>query len=542
VPEDDRTDAERAGERAVKNTAVRAVAEIVGKLASLVLFAVLARAVGTSGLGTFVFALAWAAISVEPVGLGVDRYLLRRIAKQRDVLGDYLFNALGLKIARALPLIAASMVLIHVLDHGSQTRQAVYVLTFASLLESVTRTLVSVFNAFERGGLIATAIVVQRISAATLGIAALAAGLGVVAVCVAYLIGVMLRLALALRQLRRHIGVPAPAFPRETRAELRSRSAPFAVQDIFQLVLGKVDVVLLSFMASDSAVGIYGAAYRLFEATTFLTTSMVGAFSAQYTYLGRDTSPTVRAVYRRSLKLSLTALVPCAVAFAVLAIPLCRLFFGAGFTDAAEPLRILAPVVVLYGPVVLSTSLIVSRRSPMAIVPAIGGIAALNVALNLALIPAYEYTGAAVAMLVSEIAFAAVAVAVAVRTVEGIDWPHALAAPVPAGAAMGLAMLSLSALPAVALAVGVTVYLAVFVAIERRFSPADFEFEMRITRRMLRLPGGRSRHDVTAPVSGDAAEPAHERSAEAATDQRPEVVPGEHSVRLRSKREHEPSQ
>jgi ammonia channel protein AmtB len=36
----------------------------------------------------------------------------------------------------------------------------------------VTRTLVSVFNAFERAGLIATAIVVQRISAAALGIAA----------------------------------------------------------------------------------------------------------------------------------------------------------------------------------------------------------------------------------------------------------------------------------------------------------------------------------------------------------------------------------
>ena len=52
---------ERAGERAALNTVTRAVGEIVGKLASLVLFAALARKVGESDLGVYVFAFAWAA-------------------------------------------------------------------------------------------------------------------------------------------------------------------------------------------------------------------------------------------------------------------------------------------------------------------------------------------------------------------------------------------------------------------------------------------------------------------------------------------------
>jgi O-antigen/teichoic acid export membrane protein len=531
----------------MRNTAARAAGEIVGKLASLVLFAVLAREVGTSGLGAFVFALAWAAMSVEPVGLGVDRYLLRRIAKERTALGTYLFNALALKLSRSLPLIAASLVAINLLDYGSETRRAVYVLTLALLLESVTRTLVSVFNAFERGGLIATAIVVQRISTAALGIAALAAGGGVVAVCVAYLVGVTLRLGLALRQLRRHIGLPPMTFPREGRAELRSRSAPFAVQDVFQLVLGKVDVVILSLMASDSVVGIYGAAYRLLEATGFLTTSMVGAFSAQYTYLGPDTRPTVRGVFQRSLKLSLSVLVPCAVTFAVLATPLCRLFFGAEFEDAADPLRILAPVVVLYGLVVLSTSLIVSRRSPMAIVPTIGAVAALNVALNLVLIPEYEDTGAATAMLLAEIAFAAVAVTVAVRTVQGVDWPQMLGAPLVAGAAMALAMLPLDGLPALALVAGAAAYVIVFVAVERRVSPADLEFAKGVAARLLTRAGrgsGRARAPG-APVpeaAAKAADGAHEGGPEPAAHEGASVVPGEDGVRLAGDGEREPSQ
>ena len=51
--------AERAGRRAAKNTIVRALGEIVGKGASLVLFAVLAREVGDDGVGAYVLAFAF---------------------------------------------------------------------------------------------------------------------------------------------------------------------------------------------------------------------------------------------------------------------------------------------------------------------------------------------------------------------------------------------------------------------------------------------------------------------------------------------------
>ncbi len=53
------SEAERTGERVAKNTLLRAIGEILGKLASLLLFAVLAREVGVSDLGAFVFAFAW---------------------------------------------------------------------------------------------------------------------------------------------------------------------------------------------------------------------------------------------------------------------------------------------------------------------------------------------------------------------------------------------------------------------------------------------------------------------------------------------------
>jgi O-antigen/teichoic acid export membrane protein len=538
-------EAQRAGERAVKNTAVRAVAEIVGKLASLVVFAFLARAVGPSGLGTFVLALAWAQIPIAPVGLGIDRYLLRRVAKDRSVLGDFLFNALALKLSRSIPVIAASLLVLTLVDYDAETRQAVYILTAGVLLDSLARTLTSVFNAFERGALVATTIVAQRLVAAALGLAALAAGFGVLAVCVTFSIGAAVRLALSLALMKRDIGIPAASFPAAARRELRSRSAPFAVQDIFGLVLAKVDVVILSFLASDAAVGVYGAAYRLFEATSFLSSSLLGAFSAQYTYLGPDTRPTVGGVFQRSLKLSLSLLVPCAVAFAVLASPLCRMFFGAELEAAADPLRILAPVVVLFGLVVLSTSLIVSRRNPMTIVVTVGAIALLNVALNLALIPSYEETGAATAMLISEVVFACVLLTIAIRTVGGIDWRQTLAAPVTGGAAMAAAMAPLHDLLAAAVAAGSVAYLGVYVFVERLVSPGDLDFAVRMLRG--RLPRWIGRSAGPGPRGAPAAEatphgpdsPGDSRD-DAAPEERAGIAPGERRVRLRGEREGEP--
>jgi O-antigen/teichoic acid export membrane protein len=61
---------------------VRAAAELLGKLSSLALLALLARRTGAAGLGVFVFAIAWAQVAAVLIGPGLDRLLLRREARR----------------------------------------------------------------------------------------------------------------------------------------------------------------------------------------------------------------------------------------------------------------------------------------------------------------------------------------------------------------------------------------------------------------------------------------------------------------------------
>jgi O-antigen/teichoic acid export membrane protein len=252
-------------------------------------------------------------------------------------------------------------------------------------------------------------------------------------------------------------------------------------------VLARADVLILAALASDSVVGLYGSAYRLFESTTFINLALTGAFTAMYTYLGKDTTPTLAAVFQRSIKLLLALQLPIAVALGLLAEPLCVAFFGDQFRDAADPLRILAPVVVLFGLMVLASVLVLSRQRPRRMVYTVAVASVINIVLNVVLIPPYGDVGAALAMLGSLTVYAAIAMWLAVLETGRVNWLSMVGPPVLASAVMAVPLLLLSGVWPIALIVGTLVYAAAYVAIERVVEPDDLRFVVDLLKR--RLPG-----------------------------------------------------
>lgn len=473
---DDASAGDRAGRRALRNTGVRAAAEVVGKLATFLLFAVLAREVGQEGIGAFVFAFAFLGLGMVPIALGCDSYMLREVAKDRGAADRLFFNVIALKLAMSVPVLALCFAAVVLLGYEGRTRDTVLVLAAGLLLDLLGKSLNGIFNATERSDLLARSLVVQRVSTAALGIAALAAGYGLVTVAALYSVGSALGYAVAVASLKRHVGVPRRTIEPRGWRRLIAISFPFAIQDVFTAMLFKLDAVLLSVIAAEAAVGRYGAAYRLLEATMFIGWALNGAFVAMFAYLGRDTDPTIGSIFQRSVKFALVVLVPVAVIMGVLAKPIVSIAFGSEFEAAAGALRLLAPVVVGLCLVTLCSSLIVTRRSPRTMIRITAPMVAVNVALNLALIPSLEDRGAALAMLVTEALFVAVAIRVAADEVGGLRWASLVAAPLLAGGAMAVSMLLLAGLPLVALAAGLLVYAVAFVLLERMISPSDLSF------------------------------------------------------------------
>lgn len=469
----------------MKNTALQATGEILGKLASLVVFAVLARKAGADGLGTYVLALAWGEVAMAPVGLGVDRYLLKLLAADRSRLEALYYNAMVLKIARGVPAAVAAVAVARLAGYGGDRLVVIAVCTGATLVDTLARTEMSAFTAFERGGLIAVTITAQRVLAAALGIAALLAGLGIVAVATAFAVGCGFRLVASHVMLQRRIRRVKPTLPRAARQDLRKRSLPYVAQDMFGLVIAKADIVLLSLLATDAVVGRYGAAYRLLDATAFVTIALQGAFSAMFTYLGRDTVPSVRAIFQRSIKGALVLLTPAALVAGILAEPVSRAFFGDKLAGAADSLRLLAPVIVLFALYVLAATLIVARRDAWQLLKLMIVVALVNFALNIALIPPLGDSGAALAMLLSSLLYVAIGMRAAMAETGPLELASLLGSPLVAGLAMSVPLLLLSASLPLAVVAGALVYLAVLTAVERLVAPDDYAFAVSLASRAV---------------------------------------------------------
>lgn len=478
-----------AADRAAGNAAARATADIVAKLGALVLVFVLARRAGATGLGVYVFALAWAEVTRLPIVMGFDRFLTRQVAADRGNVDALLANVIAVKLVRTVPVLAASFLLVNALGYGGASREAVYAAAIAMVFDALTGTVVAVFTGLERGGLSAAVLLFERMLFAALGLLALALGRGVVSVLAAYVVSTACALGLALVLLVARVGRPRVVLTKAGWRTVQSRTLGFAVQEVFSTGIARADAVLLSLLGTTAAVGIYGAGYRLLEASLFVPIALTAAFAAMFTYLGSDSQPSVRAVYGYALKAAMTLLVPIAAVLIVLAGPVLRLFFGDGFGGAVAPLRLLAPAVVLLAIVMLSTSLVVSRRDPSVMVRAFAAALAINVAANLALIPLLGATGAALSMLITEAAFALMGFRMAAETVGRPALGHTFGTPLAAGAAMVVPMLLLRSVPLLAGVAGVVAYVGVLVAAELRFSPGDVRFAVEILRRRLPVVG-----------------------------------------------------
>lgn len=477
-----------AGHRAATNTFARALGEIVGKFASLAVFIALAREVGASEFGTFVFAFSWVQVATMPIALGAERYILHEVARNPGSMHDLLYNGIALKLLRAVPITALSFVLLEVLGYGGTAREAVYIVTVGQLIEALSRTMFAVFNGVERGTIVGTTIVIQRVGAAALGLAAIALGGGVIAVCATYTVGTAIGFAVGLVLMSRSLGLPRPRLARDVWQTIARASRGYGLQDILGVMLAKVDVVLLSLLATSTAVGLYGAAYRLLESTSFIAIAVVGAFAAMYTYLGHDTDPSVQTVFERSVKLLLVLLLPCAVGFGLLAEPVVVLLFGEELEDAAAPLRLLAPAIVFMGVVMLGSSLLIARGRLRVLI--VGGAAAIviNIGLNFALIPSLDEAGAATAMLVTSVLLGGLILVRAAVAVGGVPWSRMLAAPLAAAAAMAVPLV-LIPWPLLALAAGLAAYGGAYIALERAISPSDLRFVADLARQRLPVLG-----------------------------------------------------
>jgi O-antigen/teichoic acid export membrane protein len=249
-----------------------------------------------------------------------------------------------------------------------------------------------------------------------------------------------------------------PAFLRR----VLTAGLPLALAFTITTVYAQLDIVLLQLFKNFQVVGWYSAANKYIDAVAWIPQSAMGAVFPALSLLAAGDRGRLLFAYEKSYKMLAVLGLPLAVGIGVTADSIVHV--TRGFEQSIPALRILAPSVVLlfvnnafiYTLTAINRQLDFTRLALFSL--------AVNVILNLALIPPFGYLGAAAASTITEIALFAGGWWLLRRHLVALSVFGSVARVLASAAAMGIVVYLIRGWPLVLVIIaGAAVYLAALV-------------------------------------------------------------------------------
>jgi O-antigen/teichoic acid export membrane protein len=365
---------------------------------------VVVRLLGPTDFGVFALALGLAGIVGPLARFGVQGSVARFIAENRSdpaACALLLRDALRLVLLTAALASTALVVAAPAIAAAYNDESLVWPLrgvAVALFAETVFALYLNTFVALARVAVNLRLVFIESAAEAAATLALVVAGTGAAGAAfgraVGYGLGAAIAVATALRLLGRVSGaVWSQRSGNGSTAQIRRYALPLFLLDGLYGLYTRVDVLFVGALLSTTAVGVLAAPKRLLP--TLETVGVAVANSVAPRQTAADGGPRVDAFTAaiRWLVILHAALIAPLIVWAD---PIVDVLFGSEYAESAEVLRWLCPYVLLSGvsPVISTTVNFLGhagRRIPIAL-----GALAINVAINIALLPRIGVAAAAI--------------------------------------------------------------------------------------------------------------------------------------------------
>lgn len=461
--------------KALGNTAIMLVAQLITWSATLVTTGVLGARLGVDAFGTLYLAMSFSLLFGVLVEFGLNQQLVRAIARDRDLAGPYLVNALAIKLALALVAYLAILVLIYWLGYSAEAGRVIAVYCLILVFNGLSTTFTAVYQGTQRVVYAAVGSIIEKVLVSLLAVVLLWLGFGVVAMAAVFVAGAAASAFWQGLCLRRIVRIEL-RLDRTVIGVLIRNAIPFFAYWVMGSLYYRLDTILLSKLTGAAALGWYGAAYRLFDTLVFLPNIVASAILFPIlAQLSTQSRPTLRRAMGKGLDTILIVGAPISVGLFTLAGPIIHLIYRQPeFENAVPALQWLAiGLPLLYVNSILGVTLVsLNKERKLTVVAGLALI--VNLSLNLALIPRFQQVGAASTTAATEGFILIYLLAVMPRDLLARSTLGVLAKAGVASAAMALVLIALRGQSlGLLVPLGGAVYALVGVVL-RLVSPEDF--------------------------------------------------------------------
>jgi len=386
----------------LKNFGSLAGAKSLGDLFTFLLFVFLSRTFGQEGIGQYSLAIALTAFFAVASEFGLYHYSIKELSRRQGPFGRHLGGILAIRAVLACASFGILLLILPWLSFSYETKLVIAVVGGYQIIYRYTNGLTAVFIAKEHMHVAALIDLSLKVLTTLLSIG------------IAWMGGSLVQSLMALPVVS--IALMVVAFWIVTRSEGRLKlqfsfsyfvntlrqAVPYAVASLLFVLSSRTDVVILSFVISTSAAGIYNVAYRFIFLLQFLAFHISMVLFPFATKLHVDAKKELIELYQKSMNTVVLVAFPIAGGLWLITPELMMLIFGDEFIESINVLRILTVVLfLLFLSHIMGVFLMACDRQ----VDRTKGYwlsACTNIIANLILIPFLGVEGAAFSAVVSE--------------------------------------------------------------------------------------------------------------------------------------------
>lgn len=386
--------------RLFKDSTLLILAQGFNKLVGFFYNVFLARILGVNNFGEYVLALSVFGLIGGVVDLGMNQWLVRRVA----LSSDNKIRSLEVLVSRYL---AASVGFVGLLSYllitGSNTERGGYILlaVLAVLPQVMGATMDAVAIGLRKFGVSAFSLIALSVVQLILGVW-WTLWWGLNGSLVAFFVG-QLSYGLILLFL-----VGGFKFRLQIRRkavwEVFRESTPFGLLVVISMTYARLDTILLAVLKGSFDVGIYGAGYKFFEAVAIIPSAVGAATYPYFAKLHQEHPSRVQGEFMKIMTLLMILSVPIIVGYWLILPPLIKMILPS-YVGSIEVIRVLALGIPFYfGRNVVSVYLLSKGEGLTRVVVLSFVILLINGVLNFGFIPKYGYMASAWVGVASEVA------------------------------------------------------------------------------------------------------------------------------------------
>jgi O-antigen/teichoic acid export membrane protein len=339
-PSSQSSSAPPVGRRVLVNAGALAGSSLWRIVVSFALQLLIARILGVADLGLYAVALAYLNVAQVFSELGLPTLLVRDLAHDPPHRRGYYLLALRVQVVAAFLVWGALILLTLLLPYSADTRTVLWLVGASLPLYAVTSASETLFQAGERMEYLMAVEVTINTLIVVMSVVVLWSGGGVLqlvgVLIVTQAISALLCVWLVLRN--RLFGVPQEPIQTTWRS-LWQRSSPFYGVALVDVLLQRMDIILLSVFGGVVITGVYTAAYNLVRVLIKLTQSFWQAIYPTLSRLYHLASYKYATLSALSMRYGLILLLPSAALCTGVAVDLLHLIYAEGYAESAAVLQ-----------------------------------------------------------------------------------------------------------------------------------------------------------------------------------------------------------